>query len=55
MDIGKIYIRSLVGILTAGFVTIQIGSSIEPQILLGLYAAIGGYVLLDRSVDKKGE
>ena len=50
MRIGKIFVRSLVGILTVGVVTILVGSTVIPEVLVAMFLAIGGYVYLDREL-----
>lgn len=50
IKIGKIFIRSLVGIITAGVVTVLVGATMDAQIMAALYIAIGSYVYLDRDV-----
>lgn len=50
ITIGKIFIRSLVGIITAGVVTVLVGATVAPEVLAGMYVAIGAYVYLDKDV-----
>ena len=50
MEIGKIFVRSLVGIVTAGIVTVLVGTMIIPEIMIAFYLAIGTYVYLDRDL-----
>ena len=50
MEIGKIFIRSLIGILTAGTVTVLVGAVLPTETLVAMYGAIGLYVYLDRDV-----
>jgi hypothetical protein len=50
MEIGKIFVRSLVGIITAGIVTVLVGTTILPEIMVAFYLAIGSYVYLDKDV-----
>ena len=50
MEIGKIFIRSIVGIVAAGIVTVLVGTMIIPEIMIAFYLAIGTYVYLDRDV-----
>lgn len=50
MEIGKIFVRSLVGIITAGVVTVLVGVTVPMEVMLGMYGAIGLYVYLDKDV-----
>ena len=50
MEIGKIFIRSLIGIVTAGVVTVLVGVTVPMEVMIAMYGAIGLYVYLDRSV-----
>lgn len=52
MEIGKIFVRSLVGIITAGVVTVLIGSTLPVETMIAFYAAIGTYVYLDKSTSE---
>lgn len=53
MEIGKIFIRSLVGIITAGVVTVLVGTTVIPEVMIAFYLAIGTYVYLDKKVSKE--
>ena len=55
IKIGKIYLRSNVGIITAGVVTILVGATMDPQIMAALYIAIGSYIYLDKDVSGEVE
>lgn len=50
MIIGKIYIRSIVGIMTAGIVTVFVGNIVSTEIMIAMYAAIGGYIYVDKEL-----
>jgi hypothetical protein len=50
MEIGKIFVRSLVGIVTAGIVTILVGATIPMEVMIAMYGAIGLYVYLDKDI-----
>lgn len=50
VDIAKIYVRAIIGILGAVSATYLVGATVELEMMLGLYAAIGSYIYLDRSV-----
>ena len=50
MNIGKIFIRSLVGIITAGVVTILVGATLPFETMASFYGALAAYVYLDRDV-----
>ena len=50
MKIGKIYIRSLIGIVTAGVVTVLVGATLPTQTIAAFYLAIGTYVYLDKDI-----
>jgi len=52
MDInfGKIFIRSLVGIITAGTVTVLVGATLPVETMVAMFGAIGIYVYLDKEV-----
>ena len=45
--LAKVYIRSIVGIITMGVVTAYLG---DPSVLTQMYVAIGVVVYLDKSV-----
>jgi hypothetical protein len=49
MQIGKIFVRSLVGIVTVGIVTVLVGATI-PEIMIAMYGAIGTYIYLDKDI-----
>lgn len=53
MEIGKIFVRSLVGIITAGVVTILVGVTTPVEVMVAMYGAIALYVYLDK--DLSGE
>ena len=53
MEIGKIFVRSLVGIVTAGIVTVLVGAILPTETMVAMYGAIGVYVYLDK--DLSGE
>lgn len=53
MEIGKIFVRSLVGIVTAGIVTVLVGAILPTETMVAMYGAIGIYVYLDK--DLSGE
>lgn len=50
MKVGKIFVRSLVGIITAGTVTVLVGSTLPVETMVAFYAAIGTYVYLDKDI-----
>lgn len=50
MEIGKIFVRSLVGIVTAGVVTVLVGVDLPVETMAAFYGAIGIYVYLDKEV-----
>lgn len=50
MQIGKIFIRSLVGIVTAGIVTVLVGVILPVETMVAMYGAIGLYVYLDKDI-----
>lgn len=50
MEISKIFVRSLIGIVTVGVVTVLVGSIIPTETLVAMYGAIGIYVYLDKDV-----
>lgn len=50
ITIGKIFVRSIIGIVTAGIVTVLVGTVVPIEVMIALYAAIGGYVYLDKEV-----
>ena len=50
ITIGKIFIRSLVGIVTAGVVTVLVGVTVPVEVMIAMYGAIGLYVYLDKDV-----
>ena len=50
MQMGKIFVRSLVGIITAGVVTVLVGSVVIPEVMIAMFVAIGMYVYLDREL-----
>lgn len=50
MEIGKIFVRSLVGIVTAGTVTVLVGATLPTETMIALYGAIGIYVYLDKEI-----
>ena len=50
MQISKIYIRSLIGIITAGVVTVLVGVSLPVETMAAFYVAIASYVYLDKDV-----
>ena len=50
MEFGKIFVRSLIGIITAGTVTVLVGTVVLPEVLIAMYGAIGLYVYLDKDV-----
>ena len=50
MQIGKIFIRSLVGIVTAGIVTVLVGAILPVETMVAMYGAIGLYVYLDKDI-----
>jgi hypothetical protein len=49
-EIGKIFVRSLVGIIVAGVVTILSGETIPVEIMLGLYGMIIACIYMDKDV-----
>ena len=53
ITIGKIFVRSLIGIITAGVVTVRVGMIVPVEVMIAMYGAIGLYVYLDR--DLSGE
>jgi len=50
MEIGKIFIRSLVGIICAGTVTVLVGAILPVETMVAMYGAIGIYVYLDKDI-----
>ena len=50
IELGKIFVRSIVGIITAGIVTVLVGTVVDPQVMVAMYGAIGIYVYLDKAV-----
>ena len=50
IELGKIFVRSIVGIITAGVVTVLVGTVVDPQVMVAMYGAIGIYVYLDKAV-----
>jgi len=50
IELGRIFVRSLVGILTAGTVTVLVGAIVPMEVMLAMYGAIGAYVYLDKTV-----
>ena len=50
MQISKIYIRSLIGIITTGVVTVLVGAELPVETMAALYIAIASYVYLDKDV-----
>ena len=48
--LGKVFVRSLVGIVTAGVVTVLVGTVVEAEVMVAMFLAIGGYVYLDREL-----
>ena len=50
IEIGKIFVRSLVGILTAGAVTVLVGETLDVQTMVAFYGAIGVYIYVDKDV-----
>ncbi len=53
MEIGKIFVRSIVGIVTAGIVTVLVGATIPMEVMIAMYGAIGLYVYLDKDVSSE--
>lgn len=50
MEIGKIFVRSIVGIVTAGIVTVLVGATVPIEVMIAMYSAIGIYIYLDKEV-----
>ena len=50
IKLGKIFVRSLVGIVTAGVVTVLVGATLPVETMVAMYGAIGIYVYLDKDV-----
>ena len=50
MEIAKIYLRSIFGIVTAGIVTVLVGVTTPMEIMLGFYGAIGIFIYLDKCI-----
>ena len=50
MQMGKVFVRSLVGIVTAGVVTVLVGMVVTPEVMVAMFLAIGAYVYLDREL-----
>ncbi len=50
IEVGKIFVRSIVGIITIGIVTILVGHIIDPQIMCAFYLAVGTYIYIDKNV-----
>lgn len=55
ITIGKIFIRSVIGIITAGIVTVLVGATVPIEVMIAMYMAIGSYVYLDRSISDEIE
>ena len=50
MQLSNIYIRSLIGIITAGVVTVLVGAELPVETMAALYIAIASYVYLDKDI-----
>ncbi len=48
--LGKIFVRSLIGIVTAGVVTVLVGAVVPAEVIMAMFLAIGGYVYLDHDL-----
>ena len=50
IEFGKIFIRSLVGIISASVVTILVGADLDTTTMGAFYGAILGYIYMDKDV-----
>lgn len=48
--LGKIFVRSLVGIITAGAVTVLVGATLPVETMAAFYIALGVYIYVDKDV-----
>lgn len=51
--INKIYVRSLVGIITLGIVTVIVGATTPIEVMIALYGAVCTIVYLDKDLSNK--